>query len=75
MQPESKKEKVTKMNNYSWIYKFNSLMIFLPENHFSIMNEGVFIRFSISQSVSDVSWLNFACSHKSNLVEVRVKMI
>ena len=23
MQPESKKEKETKMNNYSWIYKFN----------------------------------------------------
>ena len=37
MQPKIKKENVTKMDNYSWINRFNDTSC----NHFSVKNEAV----------------------------------
>ena len=49
-------------------------MMLLLGNHFSIKNEGVFIHFLVSQSVSDVIWLDFVYGYKSNLVRLRLNI-
>ena len=61
--PENNKEKVTKMNNCSWIDRFNGTFSW-EAFFYQEWGEGIYLFF---QLVSDVSWLDFVYGHKSKI--------